>query len=149
MGYDVECVSELPIRNEDVEKARELVEKYHESMEDKEYFKPGIRPYGSHYELVLYDLTEGDDVVVGSLHNDTLYELLDPVIRYLKENGVPITGWLFQNYEGTEVSTTIYKDGKELGYLNECGLSRMCLKYILNDGGKIDFKLINHTVLEG
>ena len=144
MGFDVYCISELPIRNEDVEKAKQLVEQYCADYPNEEY-RPGIKLY-EHHELVMYDISHAEsdeDEVIGHLHNETLYELIDPVLKFLKDNGVYITGWIHQNFDDGEVCTTFFKDSEELGYLNDLGLSRMCLKYIMNDGAKIDFKLVN------
>lgn len=145
MGFDVYCTSELSIRKEDAERARKIVEEYHASMKEKEYYRPGIKEYDHGSELVMYDLEEGGDdgeEIVGWLHNDTLYELMHPLILDLRDAGVPVTGWIYQNFEDAEITMTYYVDGHEIGYLNEFGLARMCMRHILNDG-RIDPNLVN------
>ena len=160
MGFDTYCISELIVPENDVTKAVELIKEYHKTS-GSEYYQPAIKNYGGHHELVAYDLfevemgedeyfihTEDDKEVIGNLHNDTLYEILHPYVTYLRDNGVFITGWIYINYDGIELSYTFYLDGDELGYLNELGLGRMCMRHVLNDG-RIDFDLVNNVVKKG
>ena len=157
MGFDMYNMSELIIKDDDVQKAAGLLKELY-SAQGLEYYHPAVKDYGGHHELVLYDTCEvdidddefligkeDDRDVIGNLHNDSLYEQIHPYIVYLRDNGVLINGWIYGNYDGCEVSYTFYVDGNEMGYLNELGLGRMCLAHILKDG-KIDFDLVNNIV---
>jgi hypothetical protein len=75
---------------------------------------------------------EYDENMVGWLHNDNAVELLSPVIEYLKENGVLISGWIFTDYESTDVYYNFWVDGEEVYARNEIGVARVVQKMLID-----------------
>lgn len=73
-----------------------------------------------------------DDNIVGWLHNDNAVEILSPVIEYLKENGVLISGWIFTDYEGTDVGFDFWVDGVHVYDRSEFGAARI-IQRMLNE----------------
>lgn len=73
-----------------------------------------------------------DDNIVGWLHNDNAVELLTPVIDYLKENGVLISGWIFTDYEGTDVGFDFWVEGVHIYDRSEFGAARI-IQRMLNE----------------
>lgn len=73
-----------------------------------------------------------DDNIVGWLHNDNAVEILTPVINYLSDNGVFISGWIFTDYEGTDVSFDFWVEGVHVYDRSEFGAARI-IQRMLNE----------------
>jgi hypothetical protein len=73
-----------------------------------------------------------DDNKVGWLHNDNAVTILTPVIDYLRKKGVLISGWIFTDYEGTDVGFDFWVDGKHVYDRSELGAARI-IQEMLNE----------------
>lgn len=74
---------------------------------------------------------EFDDNIVGWLHNDNAVTMLTPVIEYLKENGVLISGWIFTDYEGIDVGFDFWVDGVHVYDRSEFGAARIIQRMLI------------------
>ena len=167
MGYDNRHVTELEIPPELAKKAEEVLAEYvnNGAMDEnvKQYYVPGIQYMDNgRVELVMYDRDpmdfgepiEDDDIksvmddrfndnVIGWLHNECVTNLLDPVIIYLRDNDVPVTGWVFTDTEGIECWYAFWLDGNLLKEgLNEIGAARFAMHY-LKEHGAFDHNIMN------
>lgn len=167
MGYDNRHVTELEIPPGLAKKAEEVLAEYvnNGAMNeyDKEYYIPGIQYINNgRVELVMYDRypmdmgkaiddedirpvmgDEFNDNIIGWLHNECVTNLLDPVIIYLRDNGVPVTGWVFTDTEECECWYAFWLDGNILKEgLNEIGAARFAMHY-LKEHGAFDHSIMN------
>jgi len=167
MGYDNRHVTELEILSELAKKAEEVLGKYvNEIMDEnvKQWYVPGIQYIDNgRVELVMYDrdpidsgeTIEDEDIkpvmgdkfndnIIGYLHNECVTNLLDPVIIYLRDNGVPVTGWVYTDTEGMESWYAFWIDGNILDKgLNEIGAARFAMSYLKEHDGVFDRKIMN------
>lgn len=166
MGYDNRHVTELEIPPELAKKAEELLAEYENNLttdESLKWYVPGIQYIDNgRVELVMYDRypmdagesiededikpvmdDEFNDNVIGWLRNECVTNLLDPIIIYLRDNGVPVTGWVFTDTEGIECWYAFWIDGNLLKEgLNEIGAARFAMHY-LKERGTFDKDIMN------
>ena len=167
MGFDNRHVTELEIPPELAKKAEEVLAEYVNDVMDehvKSWYVPGIQYIDNgRVELVMYERDsmnssesiEDDDIepvmddrfndnVIGWLHSECVTNLLDPVIIYLRNNGVPVTGWVFTDTEQMECWYAFWIDGNILKEgLNEIGAARFAMHYLKENGGVFDHGIMN------
>lgn len=135
MGFDCDFRHELTIPMEQIDTAKEILEKWiAENDTDDEYLD--MYPYISTLNDRVYlsfneDGTEDNDDTCW-IHNTYPHEVISKIINYLLAGGVKVTGWLFTCYDaGVDSWYDIWIDGelvKEIGSGETGDMILACLK---------------------